>query len=114
MAAITLTTNSATISTSEYFLASNSTTATYQTSDVILQAEIDLAAMTATETYQITIYEKVDGTNVKTIYGPVILIGAQARAFVAPAFIVGNGWEVGVKKIAGTDRAIPWTLAKVG
>lgn len=113
MASITLTQDSATIGTTEYFLASDSTTATYQTSDVILQVYLDFGAMTATEEYQIKIYEKVDGTNAEVFY-QANLIGAQSRMWVSPSFILGVGWEVSLKKIAGTDRAIPWTLAKIG
>lgn len=104
--------DSATIGTTEYFLASDSTTATYQTADCILQAQIDLTAMAAGDQYEIKVYEKVDGTNVKAIYRST-LTGAQTDAFVAPSFLVGNGWEVSVKKLAGTDRSIKWSLNRV-
>lgn len=113
MASITLTQNSATIGTTEFFLASNSTTATYQTADVILQVYLDLGAMAAGDEYLIKIYEKVDGTNPEVIY-TATKVGAQAEMWVSPAFILGVGWEVSVDKIAGTDRSIPWTLAKIG
>lgn len=113
MAAITLTQGSATIGTTEYFLASDSTTATYQTTDCILQVYLDLGAMATGDEYLFKIYEKVDGTNAEVIY-TCSFLGAQSQMFVTPAFIVGVGWEVSLDKIAGTDRAIPWTLAKIG
>lgn len=112
MAAITLTTDSATIGTTEYFLASDSTTATYQTADVVLQVYLDVNAMAAGDEFLIQFYEKIDGTNVRRYYFAT-LVGAQSEQWVSPAFIVGNGWEVSVKKITGTDRSIPWTLAKI-
>lgn len=112
MAAITLTQDSATIGSSEYFLASDSTTATYQTTDVVLQVYLDLGALAAGDEYKIKIYEKVDGTNAECIYEATVM-GAQSKMWVSPSFILGVGWEVGVDKIAGTDRAIPWTLAKI-
>ena len=113
MATITLTQASATIGVAEHFLASNSTTATYQTSDVILQVYLDLGAMAAGDEYLIKIYEKVDGTNAEAIYRATV-IGEQTDMWVSPAFVLGVGWEVGVDKIAGTDRSILWTLAKIG
>lgn len=113
MAAITLTQSSATIGTSEYFLASASTVATYQTADVILQVYLDFGALTAAEEYDVRIYEKVDGTNAETFYYAKVQ-GVQSFMWVSPAFVLGVGWEVSVKKIAGTDRSILWTLAKIG
>src|SRR5688572_25451103 len=113
MAAITLTQDSATIGTTEYFLASDSTTATYQTSDVILQVYLDFGAMAAGDEYKIKFYEKADGTNAECFYEATV-VGAQSLIWVSPAFVLGAGWEVSVDKIAGTDRLIPWTLAKIG
>lgn len=113
MATITLTQDFATIGTTEYFLASDSTTATYQTGDVILQVYLDLGALTAAEEYDIKIYEKVDGTNAEVIYYAKVQ-GVQSYMWVSPSFILGVGWEVSVTKISGTDRSIPWTLAKIG
>lgn len=110
--AITLTTDSATISTSEYFAASDSTTATYQTTDCILQVAWDLSAMAAGDEFRFRIYEKVDGTNVITLFD-CSKIGTQAKALVCPCFVVGNGWEASAIKVAGTDRALEWTLAKI-
>lgn len=112
MAAITLTQDSATIGTTEYFLASDSTTATYQTTDVVLQVFLDFGAMAAGDEYEIKFYEKVDGTNAEVFYKASIL-GAQSKMWVSPSFILGVGWEVSLDKIAGTDRTIPWTLAKI-
>lgn len=110
--AITITNGNASISTTEYFLASASTTATYQTTDVILQVFLDLNAMAAGDEYLIKFYEKTDGTNARPFY-QATLVGAQSELWVSPAFVVGNGWEVGVDKIAGTDRTIYWSLCKI-
>lgn len=104
--------DSATIGTAEYFLASDSTVVAYQTTDCILQAFIDFNAMAAGDQYQVKVYEKVDGTNARPIYSAV-LSGAQSAPFVTPAFVVGAGWEIGVTKLAGTDRSIAWSLNTV-
>jgi hypothetical protein len=105
--------DSATIGSTEYFLASDSTSATYQTTDCIMQAQIDFSAMAAGDQYEVRVYEKVDGTNQKLLFPVATLTGVQAEAFTTPAVIVGSGWEVSVKKIAGTDRSIKWAINKV-
>jgi len=110
--AITLTNGSALISTTEFFLASNSTTQTPQTTVCYLQAWIDFGAMAAGDVYEWRLLEKVNaGTQRTVVLGRVV--GAQATPVVLTGFIVGEGWEVGVKKISGTDRTIAWSLRKV-
>src|SRR5262245_11268327 len=108
--AINIITDSATIGTSEYYLASDSTTKTSQTDDCILQAWIDFGAMQSGDQYEIKFYEKIN--TVERSVGLGVLSGAQASPFVTPSFIVGEGWEISVKKLAGTDRSIGWSLRK--
>lgn len=108
----TATPDSATIGTSEYFLASDSTTATYQTAAVKLKGWLNFSAMVAGDQYQVTIYEKVNGSAVKVAYGPAYLDGVQATLWEIPQIWVKEGWEIGVKKLAGTDRSIGWALNK--
>lgn len=109
--AITITRDSATISTTEYFLASDSTTAVYQATDTNLQVQLDLGALAPGDQYEIKIYDKTDGTNPEVIYHAYAQ-GAQPYVWVSPPFTVGD-WEVSVKKLAGTDRAIGWALVKI-
>lgn len=109
---ITLTDDSATIGTAEYFLASDSTAATYQTTDCILQTFLDLSNLAAGDEYRIKFYERVNAGTVRAFYQATV-IGAQAELWVSPAFIVGDGWEVSLAKIAGTDRSIAWSLRKI-
>lgn len=110
---LTFSDNSATIGTTEFFLASNSTTQTAQTTDCLLQTWIDFGAMTATEQYRVRLYEKVNGSGAtqRRVFES-ILTGTQAGPFVHPLFLVGEGWDVGVTKLAGTDRSILWSLRK--
>jgi len=105
---IAITSNSATIGTTEYYLASNSTSKTSQTLDCMLEVFIDFAAMTATEEYQVKMYEKIN--TVERVLWTTNVRGVQSAPLVAPSLIVGEGWEVSVKKIAGTDRSIAWSL----
>lgn len=106
--AYTVTTNSATVGTTEYFLMGNATTASYQTTDARVSFMLDLSAMAAGDQYEIKVYEKADGTNARVLYRAT-LSGAQSDLFVSPEFSLAVGWEISVDKIAGTDRSIKWT-----
>lgn len=111
--AIAVTNGSATIGTTEYFLASASTTATYQTTVCLLQAWIDLANMAAGDEYTIRLYEKINAGSVRLVESWT-RAGAQAKpGFTMPGVIVGEGWEVSVQKVSGTDRSIGWSLRRV-
>lgn len=109
--AITITRSSASIGTTEYFLASDSTVATYQTTDCVLQVFLDVADMVTGDELEIKFYEKIDGTNA-TVFYRATLIGAQSTAWVSPAFAVGD-WEVSCDCIAGTTITVDWQLVKL-
>lgn len=111
--ALTLTSDSATIGTTEYWLASDSTTKVDQTADVSLQAFIDFGNMALGDRYQVRVVEKVNAGTQRNVGQPIILEGVQSSLLVVPSLILGEGWEVGVQKLAGTDRSIGWSLRKV-
>jgi hypothetical protein len=113
--AITFVEDSATISTTEYSLPADGAGPTAQVDDCLLQVWIDFANMAAGDEYRVRLYEKVNGAGAtQRIADQWSLVGAQARAaFVMPTVIVGNGWDVTVTKIAGTDRSIGWSLRKI-
>jgi hypothetical protein len=107
--AISIVIDSATIGTSEYFIASDSTVATYQTADGVVQLWLDLNAMAAGDQYRVRGYEKVNAGTARVVWEST-LSGAQSTLFATPSAILGEGWEFSVTKIAGTDRAIAWSL----
>lgn len=114
--AITFTNDSATISTTEYSLPADTTTGvpTSQTTDGIYQFFIDFGAMIAGDQYEIKMYEKTDSGGTQRLVETWIQTGAQSKPqFVLPSMILGEGWDVTVKKLAGTDRAIAWSIRKV-
>ena len=106
--------NSATISTTEYSLPSASTTRVAQTDKCVLQAFIDFNAMAAGDEYQVRIYEKQAAAGTQRIVEQWSLVGVQSTPlWTSPSLIVGEGWDVTVQRIAGTDRSIAWSLRKV-
>jgi hypothetical protein len=110
--AISESANNATISTTEYFLVSNSTTKTDQTNDAFVQGWIDFGAMQSGDQYEVKVYEKVNGgTQRTTLLGT--LTGAQSSHFLIPAMILMDAWEFSAKRLAGTDRSIRWSIRQV-
>lgn len=112
---ITFVNDSATISTSEYSFPADTTTAVpvAQTDDCILQVFADVSAMAAGDEFRFRIYEKVNAGTIRVAYENT-LVGAQANpVFEFPSMIVGDGWDVTALKVAGTDRAIAWSLRKI-
>lgn len=111
--AITITDDSATISTTERFLASDSTTATYQTSDVVLQVFLDLSNLAGGDTFVLKFYEAVNGGTPRAFVS-TSFSGVQSPAHYASSqYIMGGSWEVSLIRTAGSDRVIPWSLRTV-
>lgn len=114
--AITFVESSATISTAERSLPADTTVGvpTAQTDDCILQVWVDWNALAAGDEYRLRIYEKVQSAGTQRVAYEISRFGAQANpADPMPTLVLGNGWDVTLLKVAGTDRAIPWSLRKV-
>jgi hypothetical protein len=69
--------------------------------------------MTVTEQYQFTIYEKVTSGGTQRVIYQAILTGAMATTWVSPTLILINGWDATMKKLAGTDRTLYWSIRQV-
>lgn len=108
--AITITRDSATITSTEFFIASDSTSATYQTADVVMQLFLDLTNVAGGDTFVLRWYEKIDGTNAR-VFSSTTFSGAQTPVgYSSLSYVLGEGWEISLQKTGGTDRAIPWSL----
>lgn len=105
--------NSASISTTEYSLPNNSTGLTPITVDGVYQTMIDFAAMLAGDEYEVKVYEKVNSGGTQRVMYYNKLIGAQTYPLTIPSLILLHGWDVTVKKLAGTDRSIVWSIRQV-
>lgn len=112
--AITITNSSATISTTEYSLPAGTTTGvpTSQTDDCVLSAIIGFQNMIAGDQYEVKLYES-DGT-AQGLIETWIFTGAQSKPkFSIPSHILGVAWDLTVKRLAGSDRTISWSLRKI-
>ena len=85
------------------------------TTDGIFQAFVDLNALAAGDRFEFRLYETVVTTQ-RLCYREVF-DGAQSEPiFCSPSFILGgagSGWDMTLIKIAGTDRAIVWSIRSV-
>ena len=80
--------------------------------DGIFTAMFDLVNLAAGDEFLFTVYDKVDGTNQRVIY-QATKTGAQSQAFVMPPLPLGDGWDISLKKVNGTNRTIYWRITKV-
>ena len=107
-------TASPTVGTSEYSVVNNSTSLGASTSSGIYQLFLDLNALVAGDEFQVRVYEKVQSGGTQRVVWQSNISGAQSLPiWASPTLILINGWEMSLKKIAGTDRAIPLSCRKV-
>ncbi|QEX18488.1 hypothetical protein FRZ44_37950 [Hypericibacter terrae] len=106
---------SATISGTETSLTTNTAGPDVETSDGVFQTFIDLNAMATGDEFQIKAYEKVQSSDTQRVVYQSNPVGPQSPPiFVMPSLVLINGWDITLKKIAGTDRTITWSIRKVG
>jgi hypothetical protein len=85
-----------------------------QTDDGVYQLWIDAGTMAKGDEYRIRLYEKVEGTGgTSKVFAEWSLLGVQSQVFVTPTFILINGWDMTLKKIAGSDRAFDASIRKL-
>lgn len=103
------------VGTSEYSIPGNTTSGvpTSQTDDGVYQCFIDLVNMAKGDEYQFAIYEKaISGGTSRQIFFQTFL-GDHASLFVTPTLILMHGWDMTMKKLAGTDRTFDMSIRKV-
>jgi hypothetical protein len=107
--------NSATIGTTVRYLASNSTTKTDQTTPGVYQLWLDLNALGNGDEFEVAVWERISSAGTTRIAMRWVIAGAQSEPmWVTPPLMFIHGWEFSLQKLAGTDRAIPWSIRQVG
>jgi hypothetical protein len=106
--------NSATIGTTEFFLASNSTTKTDQTTDGAYQLWVDLNALANADEFRIRVYERISSGGTTRIANEWVVSHLQsAPMYVTPTLLFMHGWEYSLTKLTGTDRSIAWSIRRL-
>ena len=110
-------TNSQTVSTTEHSLPNDNTysSASPMTASGVYQVFVDLSAMAAGDEFELKVYEKISGSGStqRLVYVKNFLGSCAMPLQVTPSLILIHGWDVTLKKIAGTDRSIEWSIRKV-
>lgn len=103
-----------TVGASELSIVSGTTALQTITDDGVYQLWLDAGNMAKADEFRIKLYEKVEGTGgTKKVFAQWTLLGVQAEIFCTPTFILINGWDMTIQKIAGTDRAFDASIRKV-
>ena len=103
-------TNTATIGTTEYSLTNNSTTIATVTTKGTYQVAVDFSALAAGDQYELRVLEAVRAGGTQRSLMSATITGSTSEAYITPALMLGNGWDITITKIAGTDRSIPWSV----
>lgn len=103
-----------TVSGTEWSMTSDSSSIGAITTDGIYQAFLELNAVAAGDTFEFKVYEKVLSSSTQRLVFAATFSGAQGEpVWASPALVLIHGWEMTLKKLAGTDRAINWSIRSV-
>lgn len=102
--------SSATIGSTQFSLTNGSTTIASRTDKGTYQVFLDTSAMVAGDQFEIRILEKCQASSTQRRVMSAVLTGGMADSWQSPALMLGNGWDVTVQKLAGTDRSIEWSI----
>ena len=108
--------SSGTISTTEISLPSGTTYSSGSpvTNTGVFQVFIDLSAMAAGDQFDIKVYESAQSAGTQRLLYTATYVGVQAAPLVVlPSLVLMYKWDVTLKKIAGTDRSIAWSIRKI-
>jgi len=107
-------TGTETVSTTEHSLTTDTAGPDADTTSGIFQALVDLNAVAAGDVFEFKAYEKVrTGDTQRMIYSARFANTQAAPVWVSPTLVLGIGWDMTMKKISGTDRAINWRISKI-
>lgn len=105
---------SETVGTTEWSMSTDTAGPDTQTDDGIYQAFIDLNALAAGDVFEFKAYEKTLSSSTQRLVYSARFSGAQGLPnWVSPSLVLIHGWDMTLKKISGTDRAIDWSIRKV-
>lgn len=106
--------SSATIGTTEHSLPGDTETGvpTSQTDTCQVQLWVKVDSMAVGDEFLVQLYEKV------TSAGSQVVIDSWRLCYpvdtlVQAGLILHNAWDITIKKVAGTDRTVEWSLRKV-
>lgn len=108
-------TASTSITNTEFFLKSNSTTKTAQGGDGTYQLFLDLNNLVKSDLFELKIYERARAADAtEQVAFRAQLAGLRTlKHYVTPALTLMNGWEFSLVRKSASSRTIPHSLRKV-
>ena len=103
-----------TMGAAEISILSGTTSLTPSTTAGAFQLIVDAANMAKGDEYRVRIYEKCLSGGTQRVLAQWTMLGAQSELLVTPTFMLLNGWDMTIIKIAGTDRAFTASVRKAG
>lgn len=107
--------NSASISTTEYFLAANSTTqGSGQSTDAAVQLWLDLSNLANGDEFRIRAYDAISSAGTVRVAMEWTVAHTQSEPmYVTPTLLMMHKWDFSVTRLAGSDRTIAWSIRTV-
>jgi hypothetical protein len=108
--------SSATIGTTEYWLAAASTTqGSGQSTDGVYQLWLELNNLANGDEFRIRAWDAISsGGTVRVVMEWTVAHAQSEPLYVTPSLIMLHKWDFSLTKLAGTDRSIAWSIRKVG
>jgi hypothetical protein len=107
-------TGTETVGTTEHSMTTDTAGPDAATTAGLFQPFIDLDAVAAGDTFRLAVYEKCRTGDTQRLVYTAEFTGAQpAPLWAGPSLLLGVGWDMTLKKIAGADRAINWRVSQV-
>lgn len=105
----------ATIGTTEWSLTTNTSGPDAETSANAYQCLLDLNAVANGDIFEFKVYAKVLSSSTQRVVYSARIANAQGNPiWASPVLILIHGWDMTLKKIAGTDRSVDWSIRKAG
>lgn len=110
----TTTTDSASISTTEYSIIDKTTTSVpiAHTDDGYFSISFGLENMVAGDQYEFKVYEKTSSGGSMYPLGVWTATGVQGKPLTLPPIWLGIGYDITAKRLAGSDRTITWRYTR--
>jgi hypothetical protein len=106
-------TGTETVSGTEWSMTTDTSGPDADTTDGVFMAVVDLNAMAAGDVFEFKCYEKARSGDTQRLIYSARFANVQACLFVSPPLILLHGWDMTLKKISGTDRAINWSIRQM-
>lgn len=105
--------NSVSVTNTEYFLAANSTTPSYQTTDGIVQCWLDLNNLVLGDEFRLSVYESISGGGTTRLVDEWTIAFSGSKLYVTPTLILLHGWDFSLTRLSASSRTISWSIRSV-